>query len=87
MLDATDLTEDQATLLRKLLEVYPGALGYKPGRSAHALLAPLVEQGLVITLPDVPGLEPGQVAYQAAEEYVERHRQWAEHKAGAARWN
>jgi hypothetical protein len=88
MLDVSELTEDQAGLVRRLIETYPGGLAYRKGREVHALAAPLVEAGYLtrMTETDLPGLGE-EIAYKLSEDYAEQVRGTAKEKGEAAQWN
>lgn len=84
MRDPTELTEAEAELVHRLIEAYPGALGYVLDRdpSVFAIAAELIEEGRVERLQVADG-----VAYRLTDGHAAEVRQIAADRAGAAPWN
>jgi hypothetical protein len=96
MRDVTELTEDEAELVNRLIEAYPAALSYEPDRDppVHAIAKEVIEEGRVERKEiDDGDPETGApidgilIAYRLTDEHAEEIRRSAAEKAKGAGWN
>ena len=94
MRDIAELTELEAELVNRAIEVYPGALGYSPGRDPHEIAKELVSEGRLERLEIVDAVDvdtglfaEGMIAYRLTDQHAEEIRRSATQKAESARLN
>jgi hypothetical protein len=94
--DASEITEDEAELVNRLIEAYPAALSYTPDRDppVHQLAMQLIEEGRITrqVLDDAKDPATGapvetMIGYRLADEQAEEIRQVSAKKSDAAKWN
>jgi hypothetical protein len=88
MRDANELTENEAELVNRLIEVYPAGLGYTLDREPpmRELSAELVAKGRVERKQITEG-DLTFVSYRLTDEHAEEIRRVAAERAENAGWN
>jgi hypothetical protein len=82
----TELTEQEAELVNRAIQAYPGGLGYRPDRDPQAIAAGLIEEGRIERLEVTDDGEPF-VTYRLRDDVAEEIRRIAAERAQGAGWN